>query len=252
MLPVIVAIFLALSVVGGGVVYASETAPPTSPLHSVQIVVNGAASSLHVGLSSTATSTPVPTPVLKGTTDHPSGSNARDDARPNATLTPLPSPVASAVATLEAGVKMLATDTAVPGSNGHGPEDGLAAKLDAAVAAMERGDTQTASNILDAFAHELNAMRQSGHISDADYTSLYAQYTALLTLENANATPVPSVTPHARGPEAGAAHQNQRKDDDEMTATPTPATGATLSATPTPEPHGRGNTGRGHAPTQSR
>ncbi len=252
MLPVIVAIFLALSVVGGGVVYASESAPPTSPLHSVQIVVNGAASSLHVAVPASSAPTPVPRGSLKGTSDDADGPHVRNGATPNATMKPLSSPVASAVATLEAGVKMLATDTAVPGSNGHGPEEGLSAKLDAAVAAIERGDTQTAGNILDAFAHELNALRQSGHISDADYTSLYDQYTALLKLVDASATPVASVTPHAHGPEAGAAHQNQGKDDNEVTNTPTTAGSAVASATPTPEPHGRANASRGRGPNVSR
>ncbi len=251
MLPIVVAIFVALSVVGGGVVYASESAPPTSPLHPVKIVVNTAAGSLHVAPQNVSTPTPTPQSTDRKAGKSASESNDQDELRAKATMTPLPSPVASAVATLEASINVLATDTAVPGNGDNGPQNGLDAKLDAAVAAMGRGDSQTANDILDAFAHQLNALERSGHIPDDDYASLYNQYTALLKLEDANATPIPSVTPHARGSDAGAGHgnPNQREGDDESTPTPSISTGASPSATPTPQPHGRGNPskGRGHS-----
>jgi len=231
-------------------VYAAESAPPTSPLHPVKIVVNNATGSLHLAPQTDATSTPTPRSTHKKAGTGATGSDDQDEAHPKATMTPLPSPVASAVATLEAGINVLATDTAVPGNGGNGPQNGLDAKLDAAVAAIGRGDTQTANNILDAFAHQLNALERSGHISEDDYTNLYNQYTSLLKLEDANATPVASVTLHAHGSGAAASqgHQNQGKSDDEATATPSANTGATLSATPTSAPHGRGNPnkGRGH------
>lgn len=257
MVPIVVAILVALSVVGGGVVYASESAPPTSPLHPVKVVVNNAAGSLRVAPQIASTSTPTPRSTVEKAGRSASESDDPDRPRAKATMTPLPSPVASAVATLEAGLDVLATDTAVPGNGENGPQDGLDAKLDAAVAAMGRGDTKTANDILDAFAHQLNALERSGHISEDDYTNLYNQYTALLELGDANATPVPSVTPHARGAGAAASQGNQhhgkgndgKGHDVEATAPPSASAGTALNPTPTPQPHGRGNPnrGRGHS-----
>lgn len=244
-LSIIVAIFVALSLVGGGVVYAAENAPPTSPLHPVQVAVNTASGSLHLIAPSTISSGPVTAPrqdsgKLNATSTPPA---AKDENGPKPTMTPLPPDVATAVAAMESDVKMLATDTAVPGHDGNGPENGLDAKLNAAVAALGRGDHQTAASNLDAFVHQLNALERSNHISQTDYTNLYSQYLALLQKVDPTATPVSTVTPNAEGhgSNQGATHSNATKHDDaaDSSASETSTT-SSPTATPTLFSHGNG------------
>lgn len=259
MLPIIVAIFLALSVVGGGVVYAAENAPPTSPLHPVKEVVDNTAGSLHLVEGSEPTSTPTPVHRVKDQesvqtatpTPEPEGSDRvrpqdQDTDHPKPALTPLSTAEATAVAAIETAIPTLASNPNMPGHDGHGPTNGLEAKLDAATQAIGRGDTQAAQGILDAFARELNAMERSGHISgSSDYLTLYNDYVALLKAVNPNATPVPTVTPvaHSSASADAAGHQGRGRHDDDLSAspTPTPSSNATATPTPTPEPEGHGH-----------
>jgi len=266
MLPIIVAVLLALSLVGGGVVYAAENAPSTSPLHPVQVAVYHTANTLHLAAPS-ATATPTPKPPADknvgavSVTASSQGKNSdqgqgdaaqprdNDDTHPKATVTPLSSDEVNAVATAEAQITALAGDTAVPGHGGNGPENGLDAKLDAAVQALGRGDKAGAAAILDAFAHQLNAMGGAGHISSSDYSALYTQYTRVLALFNGSATPVPQVTPHTGGAANGKsdAHADQGKHDvgaGAVNVVPGTANGV-ATPTPTPGPHGRGNAAAG-------
>lgn len=240
MLPIIVAIFLALSLVGGGVVYASENAPPSSPLHPVQVVVHQTASTLHLtnlsptssGVSSSAA------PAGPNVDGHPKD---KDDAFPHPTRTPIPTALATAFATAEAEVHALATDTAVPGHS----ENGLDAKLDAARNALSHGNPEAAAAILDAFARQLNAMERSGHISQSDYTALRTQYLNLLTELNQTysltVTPIPTVGPNPHGPDQHAQPNelkgpDKHEDDDGVNA----GASTGLTPTPTPELHGKG------------
>lgn len=243
MLPVIVAIFLAFSLLGGGVVYASENAPPSSPLHPIRVAVNGAAGTLHLVSPPIATSNVAMAPVSDGKSDD-AGKNDSGNANSKVTRTPIPGPITTAFATAEAGARGLASDPSVPGNS----QNGLVAKLNAAQDAISRGDTQGAADILEAFVHQLNAMERSGHISQVDYNSLYSQYTSLLRSVDANATPVPTVVPNAHGSGHGQAevHRSQNRPGDDATATGTPTTNTDTTPTPTPETHGRGNGAKNH------
>lgn len=211
MIPIIVAIFLALSAVGGGVVVASHDAPASSPLHVVAVKTSGVFNTAQLPATQTATdedekATPTVSPTPEATvtetvspTPEATATEAEDAAddggsqsnKDRVAATPLPTQVATAIATIESDIQSLAKDP-----NTHGQAwQGLQAKLDAATRAEERGDGQAAANILNAFAHDLNAMESSNRITQDDYNALYAQYTGLAT--QLNAMPVPSVTPHA-------------------------------------------------------
>jgi len=218
MLRIVVAIILAFSLVGGGVVYAAENAPPASPLHGVQIAVNNTASNLHLAASA-ATATPTPRPKGKneaktaGSGTGQAHNPDQDDTHPRPTMTPLPPAVATAIATAEAGIEGLRTDPLVPGHAGNGPENGLDAKLDAVQTQLGHGDAKAASATLDGFVHQLNALERSGHITQANYDALYKKYLDLLPLVNAQASPVATVTPHQHGAGHGqaAAHRSKNQ-----------------------------------------
>ncbi len=93
-------------------------------------------------------------------------------------------------------VQNLASDPNLPGQS----HNGLVAKLQAAQAALDRGQSGVAVQILDAFLGELNALDRSGHISADNYNTLYANYSALVTslggTPKPEATSVPSINKH--------------------------------------------------------
>ena len=138
---------------------------------------------------------------------------------------------------------------------------GLLAKLEAAEAAYKRGKTDTALNILNAFLHELNAFRQADHVSDANYNSLYSQYSALVA--GFGGTPVPQTAP-ARGsdegerPKAKETPPGQRGREDEgprVKETPPGQRGRggdTAGATVTPTPPGTPSAGQEEWPPRGR
>ncbi|MBI2864654.1 MAG: hypothetical protein HYX94_08855 [Chloroflexi bacterium] len=73
-------------------------------------------------------------------------------------------------------VQKLATDRNVSGQN----YEGLLAKLHAAREAIDRGQTEVAVRVLDAFLNEMNAFRSAGHISAENYNTLYSNYSSLV------------------------------------------------------------------------
>ncbi|MBI2906951.1 MAG: hypothetical protein HYX92_04780 [Chloroflexi bacterium] len=160
-----------------------------------------------------AMGTPTPTAGAGGTpptTPQPTGT-----ARPTATAL---SPEAG-VDRLASDVEKLASDPKISGQSYRG----LLAKLEAAKAALERGQSRVALNNLDAFLNELNAFERSGHISAANYEALYASYSALVARLGG--------TPRAR------------RGDGSTSPTPT-ATGSVTPA-PTAEPERDRERGRG-------
>ncbi|MBI4498997.1 MAG: hypothetical protein HY689_13985 [Chloroflexi bacterium] len=103
---------------------------------------------------------------------------------------------ADASATAEAGVRIevdltpiadqvaaLAGDAQVSGESYLG----LKAKLEAAAAALARGQSQVAVNQLTAFHNQLEALHRAGHISSAQYTELLASYQAVMQVLTAEA-----------------------------------------------------------------
>ncbi len=121
-----------------------------------------------------ATATPLPATTVI---------SAMAPITPTATSTAVPTTTVGISNTLPASltqaisdVQALADDVEMAGQSYRG----LAAKLEAAQAALERGHTKTAENILNAFGHQLEAFRHSGHISSASYDRLLADYTGLL------------------------------------------------------------------------
>jgi len=143
----------------------------------------------------------------------------------------------------------------------------LLAKLNAAQAAIERGQPKVAANVLNAFFNQLNAFNESGHISPGNYAGLLELYNALIvSLENLeeeadslakpgrsgsppgllDRTPEPTDTsdkgqgrggPWKEQGSAGAEDEhgqgNGRKaEDSTLSATPTPRTGPGSSRGP--------------------
>lgn len=88
-------------------------------------------------------------------------------------------------------------DNSVPGQS----YKGLLAKLKAAQAALERGQRYVAVRIMDAFLGELNAMQRAGHITPLHYSTLYNQYSALVT--SLGSAPKLHVAPNQQGPAPG-------------------------------------------------
>ncbi|HLH71987.1 MAG TPA: DUF5667 domain-containing protein [Chloroflexota bacterium] len=131
--------------------------------------------------------------------------------------------VSAAVTQLISTTQTLQADPLVPGQS----YEGLLAKLEAAQAALARGQTDVAIRILDAFLGELNAQERSGHISADNYAALYAGYSNLVT--SLGATPKATVIPVRPSPQAGQA-------DGTSEATPTDGDAPGLMARPTPEP----------------
>jgi len=114
--------------------------------------------------------------------------------RPEATAAISPT-VALTITQAITNVQSLAGDNSVPGQS----YKGLLAKLKAAQAALERGQTNVAVRILDSFLGELNAMQRAGHIQDS--SALYTQYSALVT--SLGGAPKALVAPNQQGPAPG-------------------------------------------------
>jgi len=75
-----------------------------------------------------------------------------------------------------AAVDAAASSGAIAKGNGNS----LTVKLDAAATSIERGNTETALNQLDAFMHELRAMRSSGRLDDATAAGLETAAQAMI------------------------------------------------------------------------
>lgn len=101
--------------------------------------------------------------------------------------TSLATPVSTAVEQLISATDSLQTDSLVSGDS----YTGLVAQLSAARAALDRGETSTATEILNAYLDKLNAMQRSGHISADNYAMLYAGYAELVG--DLGGTPKPTV-----------------------------------------------------------
>ncbi|MCL5962593.1 MAG: DUF5667 domain-containing protein [Chloroflexi bacterium] len=120
-------------------------------------------------------------------------------AQATATSTPVPTATIASTVSMTftraiSDVRDLAADPSVPGQS----YNGLLAKLQAAQAALGRGQEDVAIRILDAFLHELDAMKRSDHISADRYNTLYASYNALVSalssssgVQGSAATPAP-------------------------------------------------------------
>ena len=298
-MPIIIAVILALSVVGGGVVYAAETAPPSSPLHPIQVVVNDTVDQVPTA-TATATSTPTattvatpdssPTVTLTPTTvrlnsDGPEAHRADDNnGNRDGHLEPitgtLPVTMTFPVTDTDGitvtnpftgslGITFTNILTNVEGLGNAGPgheDNGLLAKLRAAARAIARGQSQVAARILNAFAHELNALNQSGRLSSDSYTALTNDYASLISqlggtpVPTVVSTAVPSVTATPGDPSIDKHSSKDRKDDGHRraeqtpwptgTATVVPTGTASLVATPTTTPTG-GSSGDDATPIPS-
>ena len=123
--------------------------------------------------------------------------------------------VPTEMADLRESAEGLATDTAVPGQS----YQGLVAKLDAAQAALDRGQPQVALNVLNGFLGQLNALRRSGHISEENYDQIYAQFASIVA--ELGGTPGPQATPHVRAGDDDAVAKATEVPDEEATPTPT-------------------------------
>jgi len=198
----IVAIFLALGALSVGVVYAAHQAPAASPLHTAAVQTDSIVIATQLPIVSalvnsqanqlSTSSRPKAETTEEAEDTSPGGSQA---SKAHRQVTSLPSPVATAIATMQAGVQNLVKDP-----NVHGKEwRGLQAKLNAATKAMARGNNRAAANILNGFAHQLNAMENSGSLTQADYDALYAEYTSLN--QQLQVTPVPRVIPNSHADE---------------------------------------------------
>jgi hypothetical protein len=260
-MPIIVAVLLALSVLGGGVVYAAENAPPSSPLRPVREVVDntlGQVTTIVTTVTTTTTtsgtnlnSTSTVTTTLTMNGDEPgSGHSDRGDAdrgdqhRPITGTAPITitfpvtntggititfpirekheitvtNPFTGSLGITFTNVltNVEGLDHLVPGQS----DDGLLAKLRAAAEAIERGQTQVAVNILNAFAHQLDALEQSGHIRSSTYSTLYNDYASLVS--QLGGTPVPTVTLKSPDPELDKHGVNTPEKADHNKGTPTP------------------------------
>jgi len=96
--------------------------------------------------------------------------------------------------------------------------NGLLANLDAAKAALDRGEDNVATQILGAFANQLNAFQRSGHISSENYDSLYNSYVELVGA--LGGTPRPGAT---EVPRANKNPAPQASPEPTATPEPTPA-----------------------------
>ncbi|MDP2661169.1 MAG: DUF5667 domain-containing protein, partial [Dehalococcoidia bacterium] len=163
-----------------------------------------------------------------------------------------PAPVLAIPGALEAkltqalsDLQKLKDDPAVSGDN----YEGLQGKLLAAREAVERGRHNAALNELGAFLGQLNAMRQSGHISAGSYDQLYSDYTSLVSAlggtpgqqaEPNRSTPTSGPRDDSPQPKAGSGDDQERRGTTptagpERTATP----GSRVSPTPLGRPDGR-------------
>ena len=297
-MPIIIAVILALSVVGGGVVYAAETAPPSSPLHPIQVAVNDTVDQVTTVTTSATggttdstgdmTTTITSTLTLDPRSSDGSRSRQMDDSNNNGNRDDHHAPITG---TLPVTITFPVSDTdgititfpiherrGITGTNpftgslgitftniltnveglgnvGTGHEDnGLLAKLRAAADAIARGQSAVATRILNAFAHELNALNQSGRLSSDSYTTLTNDYASLISQLGGTPVPTvvstvtPSVTATPDDPStdkhSGKDKKNEGHQRAERTPWPTDTTTAvpsgTVTASATPNPTATG------------
>jgi hypothetical protein len=117
--------------------------------------------------------------------------------------------------------------------------DGLLAQLDAAQAALARGQREDAARILDAYLGELHALLRSGHISVDNYNVLYAGYSDIVyslgRTPGAQWAPVratPTVGESRASPEVTVSVGSSGNVPDQATPLPTPA----AQVSPMPQP----------------
>ena len=275
MLPIIVAIFLAFSAVGGGMAYVAHENATTSGSAS------GAFNAAQMPAGHTTTPgdqddmTATPTPGASETATATATATATLSPTATATSTSTPTPTTSVTITPTASVTITPTTSVTPSatasetpesddqgggrdSDSHGQAwRGLLAKLDAAIAAHDRGNDQAAMNILNAIAHQLNAMERSGQISQSQYDDLFAKYTSLVS--SLNGTPVPTVTPQptpteeveATVTETPEKHSDKSKDGDDRGVFPTGTPQPTFQLPSQSDDHGKsGNAGQGNSGTR--
>lgn len=212
-MPRLIIVLIVALATGTGLVYAGHDGAPGNALDTVKALLSQLPADAEHGMA-TATQNAAP---KTEEADEDDGVHAREPI----TKTEHAKPNKSATATNEAGNTIGEAIAAVGGSLGERlstglsdteklkddsevPGDsylGLEAKLRAAANAIKRDDKEVANRILSAFLHELNAMRQSGHISDGNYNTLYNDYTALVNELGIGATPLPQVS--ATQPEKG-------------------------------------------------
>lgn len=159
--------------------------------------------------------TPTPTSTTTATPTGTVGSTATPTATVNVEIVPISTAVSTEIAGAIADTRELADDPNVPGQS----YDGLLAKLNAAQAALDRGQPKVALNVLGAFLGHLNAMRRSGHISDENYEAVYARYEAIVTA--LGGTPEPQTTPHPQADRDTEAtpQPTEQADEDKPSAT---------------------------------
>lgn len=184
---------------------------------------------------------------------------------PTGTATPLPTASATALPSFTAiasDVRGLEDDENVPGQS----YKGLLAKLKAAEEAVERGQTDVALRVLNAFLNQLEAAHRSGHISEENYRKLYEEHGELMRSLNSSTpeakktkrndyrqgdekSPDSKIEPEPTETPENAVRRSptptmigERDDEDHPSVTPTPAPMRSPSATPqpsgaTPTPH---------------
>lgn len=228
MLAPIVAIAIAIALAfGGGAVVAKQNigADVASTAHTIVAQVS-ADNSANVGTTSNQSAEW--TAFAPGNGNHPdSNSNSDNDHHPITPTIPITSTIGITFTQTITDVNGLTSDDSVPGD----VVQSLQAQLQAAMNAIQRGEQATAAHILDAFAHHLNALFQSGHISADNYATLRADYQSLVN--QLNATPIPTVTPRAKPTHTVGKSAKADNDDEDLTATPT-ATPSAISPTATP------------------
>lgn len=167
----IIALVMALSALGGGVVYASQHALTADALYRVGTTVES------VPLAPATTDASKTRPLLDLAAKRVPEARLPQYTDAVSNTLPISSTVSVTFTQAISNVENLATDENIPGES----YKGLLAKLGAAHRAVERGQEHVAENVLNAFLNELNAMMRSGHISGDNYHTLYSDYTALVT-----------------------------------------------------------------------
>lgn len=212
-MPALVAALIVALLGGLGTVYASQDASPGDALYGVKTAVEQSGIELPgTGPKNAAHERENGEARDDGVSDEPSGADhgrlASTDIVTGTigiTLTKTISDVAS-----------LAGDAQVAGKS----ENGLDAKLGAANRALERGQPAVAVHQFDAFLHQLNASCRSGHISQADYTKLYGDYSALVTGAGGTAEAKLDSCKSAPGPGANAGSAKDTEPDEDAAAQP--------------------------------
>jgi hypothetical protein len=121
--------------------------------------------------------------------DGPTGNNPQGGPAPEATSRPAASATEAACA---ADADVL--DTLIAEVSGlSGNDQSLLSKLEAAKAALSRCQTQAAQGQLQAFLNQLNALRRSCDLTDANYAALFNQAARALTVATgASASDLPA------------------------------------------------------------